>query len=239
MGKIIFGFILFLSATSWGKSESVTYGDLRQRLLIQAKTDLFEVETLPEITRPTGDASIDLKLAAYHQKGVKKNNFYRISYVRTFDTYGQDPKKPSTVYNLTAEELDKNLQPTGVTLSMAAKATAATVVKNFTQHRDELSSSPTLQTGRAQIGDHVINSLPVKLNNENLPAYSKFEVIGITDEYISFTLSFKYTLRIRDERTGRLYDLAAPGLRSLPIWALVVAPENRRIIKFWGGELHY
>jgi hypothetical protein len=239
MGKIIFGFILFLSTSGWAKGEQLTYGDLRQRLLIQAKADLFEVETLPEIARPTGDANIDLKLAAYHQKGVKKDNFYRISYVRTFDTYAQDPKKPSTVYNVTMQELNKNLQPTGVTLTLAAKATAATVVGNFIQHRDELSNSPTLQTGRARVGDHVVNSLPVTLNNENLPAYSKFEVIGISDEYISFTLSFKYTLRLRDERTGRLYDLAAPGLRSLPIWAHLVAPENRRVIKFWGGELHY
>ncbi|MFM6929257.1 MAG: hypothetical protein ACKOX6_12395 [Bdellovibrio sp.] len=240
MRKIIFGFFMFLSATSWGKGEPVTYGELSQRLLIQAESDVFDVETMPEITIPKSDSKIDLKLAAYHQKAVKKNTFYRISVVHTYDTYGlQDSKKSSTVYNLMVQELDKKLQPTGVTLKFAAKATPGTIVGNFIQHEDQLSSSPTLQTGRAQVGDYVINSLPVTLNNENLPAYSKFKVLSITDEYISFTLSFKYTLRIRDERTGRLYDLAAPGLRSLPVWALIVAPENLRIIKFWGGELHY
>lgn len=239
MEKIIFGFILFLSATSWGKSESVTYGELRPRLLIQAKADLFEVMTLPELTMPSGAASIDLKLSAYHQKGVKKNNFYRISYVSSFDAYGSDSDKPEKVYNFTAQELDQNLRPTDVIMKFAAKATPTTEVGNFTQHVDELSLNPTLLTGRAQIGDHIVNSLPVILNNEKLPAYSKFEVIGITDEYIPFTLSFKYTLRLRDERTGRLYDLAAPGLRSIPIWAHIVAPKNLRMIKMGGAMIFY
>ncbi|MGE5084660.1 MAG: hypothetical protein ACM3MG_00050 [Bacillota bacterium] len=241
MRKIIFGFIILLSVTSWGKGESVTFGELRQRLLIQAKKDLFEVEALPEIAIPTKDSSIDLKLAAYHQKGIRKNTFYRINLVNSFDTYGslQDSTQSTTVYNLDIQELDRNLQPTGTSIKLAAKASDSAVVGNFLQYRDQLSSSPTLQTGRAQIGDYVVNSLPVNLNNEDLPAYSKFKVIGITDEYIPFTLAFRYTLRIRDVRTGRLYDLSAPGLTSLPIWALLVAPENQRIIKFPGGELHY
>lgn len=227
------------SALSWGKAVSVDYGDLRPRLLLHAEEDLFEVETNSEIRMPPTEKSVPLKLSKFKQKGIFKGHYYRVIYTRSYDTYGVDPKKSNTVYELTLVELNETLQPTGVELELSAKANPDITISNFTQIKDQLSNSETLKTGRAQVGDQVINALPTVLNNQNIPAYTRFDVIGISKEYIPFTLAHKYILNLRDVRTKKVYTLGAPGLRELFIWALVVAPQNERIIRVWGIEAHY
>lgn len=240
MAKIVLLTILFFTAAGWAKSSPVTYGELRSRLLLQAEADLFHVEAYPEITMPPTEKSVELKFTEYYQPPIRKGRLYRISHLRAHETYGlKDHKKVDTVYLLNLVELNKNLQPTGVQFKVGAKADPETLVGNFKQIPDQLSSSPTLQTGRARVRDHIVNSAPVVLNGRSVAAYNRFEVIDIQKEYIPFTLAHRYTLTLREVRTKKLFTLAAPGLQKLPIWAHLVAPGNERVIKFPGGELHY
>ncbi|WP_374000089.1 hypothetical protein [Bdellovibrio bacteriovorus] len=240
MAKVLFLITLFLSATGWSKSTPVTYNELRPRLLLQAKADLYEVEAYPEIAMPPKGSAVDLSFTEYNQPKIRKGHFYRISYLRSYDVYGlKDSKKVDTVYSLSLIELGQSLQPTGVKFDVGAKADPETVVGNFIQIPDQLSSSPTLQTGRAQVGDHIVNSSAVRLGGLQVAAYNKFEVVSIRKEYIPFTLAYNYILSLREVRSKKMYELKAPGLQKLPVWALVVAPGNERVIKFPGGELHY
>lgn len=239
MTKILSGLLIFWSVISWGKPEPLTYGDLGPRLLLQATADTNVVEPNPELMQPPTEKTVPLYLSKFHPKGIIKGHSYRLILIRTYDTYGTDVKKSNIVYNLTVEELDEHLQPTGTQLELAAKSNPTVPVANFVQTKDQLSQNPTLQTGRAQVGDRVINALPTTLNNQKIPAYTRFDVVGISKEHIAFTLSYKYTLKLSEVRTKKTYTLAAPGLRSLPIWTLVVAPQNRRVFKFWGIEAHY
>ncbi len=239
MEKLVLGIILTFSATAWGKGTPVTYSDLRPRLLLQATADSGAVETHPEITLPKKGPTFDLIPSEYYEAPIKKNNFYRVIISHSYMTPGENIKKSNAVYEVSVQGLDKKLNPIGKTIHLGSKAQPEAIIGNFIQHEDVLSKSVTLQTGRARVRDHVINSLPTKMNNENIPAYSKFEVISITEEYIPFTLAWEYTLKLRHVQTNRIYELAAPGLRRLPIWAHLVAPGNERVIKFSFGELHY
>lgn len=231
--------MLTFSGSAWAKPTSVTFSELRPRLLLFATADSKPVEALPEINMPAQGSSIDLVPSKYNELPIKKNAFYRVIIRNSFSTPGENRKNTNTVYEVSVQGLDKKLNPIGETIHLGAKATPDAIIGNFVRYDDKLANSPTLQTGRARVRDYVINSLPTKLSNEAIPAYSKFQVINITKEYIPFTLSWKYTLKLRNVRTNRTHELAAPGLRSLPIWAHVVAPGNERVVKILGGELHY
>lgn len=236
----IISLILISSVSAWGKVEDVSFGALRPKLLLMAKADLFTVEAYPEMAMIEKTPQIDLKLNDYNQRPIHKNKLYRIALLRSFDTHNTyDQKSSGTVYDITVEELDKNLQPTGISLTLGAKANSTTIVANFMQIKDQLSMNPTLTTGRAQIGDHVINAFPVILNGKKIPAYYHFEVMNISKSYIPFTLSNKYTLSLKDIRTNKNYTISAPGLRSLPAWTLIVSPKNKRSFKIWDTEIYY
>lgn len=239
MTQLVFLTLILISTAAFGKSEKAVFSDLRPRLLLQATADLSEVVTQPELLQPP-EKTVNMTLTEYEQTPIRKGRFYRVSYVHSFDSYGlRDHKKVDTVYTLSLVELGKNLQPTGVTHFVGAKADPESVIGNFEKIPDQLYRSPTLQTGRAAVRDHVVNSASVILNGKTIAAYNKFEVIAISKEYIPFTLAFKYTLKLREVRTKRVYILAAPERQKLPLWAHLVAPGNERVIKFPGGELHY
>lgn len=240
MTKLVFLTLILVSTAAFGKSEEATFSDLRPRLLLLAKEDLSEVITQPEILQPPSGKTVDMVLSKYGQNPIRKGRLYRVSYVHSFNSYGlKDPKKVDTVYTMSLVELGQNMQPTGVTYFVGAKADPETVIGNFEKIPDQLYNSPTLQTGRAAVRDHVVNSESLILNGRTIAAYSKFEVIAISKEYIPFTLAFRYTLKLRETRTKRIYTLSAPERQKLPLWAHLVAPGNERVIKFLGGELHY
>lgn len=239
MAKLAFLTLFLMTSISFGKSEVATFSDLRPRLLLQATADLSEVITQPEILQPP-EKTENLTLTEYNQNPIRQGRLYRVSYVQSFDSYGlKDHKKVDTVYNLSLVELGKNLQPTGVSIFVGAKADPTTLIGNFKKIPDQLYRSPTLQTGRAAIRDQVVNSASVILNGQTIAAYNRFEVVAISKEYIPFTLAFKYTLKLREVRTGRTYTLTAPERQKLPLWAHLVAAGNERVVKFLGGELHY
>ncbi|UOF02551.1 hypothetical protein [Bdellovibrio reynosensis] len=241
MAKIVFGLLLLLGSIAFAeKREPVTFGELRTRLLLVAEADVYTVEKYPEFMMPTGDSKVDLKFTEYQQKMIKKDQYFRINAANSFETYDmKEGKINDVVYNIVLEELDENLYPTGVSVKVGVRASPGTVVGNFSQIKDQLSMSPTLKTGRGLVGDHVINSFPTVLNNEKIPAYSKFEVIGVTKKYMRFTIAYEYTLQIQNVRTKKIYEIAAPQRFNLPNWAHLVAEKNRRVIKFKGMEFHY
>ncbi|AFY01898.1 hypothetical protein [Bdellovibrio bacteriovorus] len=240
MTKLVFLTLILISTAAFGKSEKATFSDLRPRLLLKATADLSEVVTQPEILQPPAEKTVNMALTEYDQKPIRKDRLYRVSYVHSFNSYGlKDHKKVDTVYTLSLVELGKNLQPTGVIHFVGTKADPESVIGNFEKIPDQLYRSPTLQTGRAAVRDHVINSASVILNGKTIAAYNKFEVVAISKEYIPFTLAFKYTLKLREVRTKHVYTLSAPERQKLPLWAHLVAPGNERVIKFPGGELHY
>lgn len=238
---MLFGFLLLISSMAFAeKREPVTFGELRPRLLLVAEADVYIVEKYPEFMMPTGDSKVDLKFTEYQQKMIKKDQYFRVSAANSFETYDmKEGKINDIVYNLTLEVLDADLYPTGESVKVGVRASSGTVVGNFTQIKDQLSMSPTLKTGRGLVGDHVINAFPTVLNNEKIPAYSKFAVIGVTKKYMRFTIAYEYTLQVQNERTKKIYEIAAPQRFNLPNWAHLVAEQNRRVIKFKGMEFHY
>ncbi|HEX7673814.1 MAG TPA: hypothetical protein VF412_06575 [Bdellovibrio sp.] len=239
MIKLLLGLVLLYSSCSWADSLPVTFDDLRPRLLLQARQDFFEVESNPEIAMPDKDQQIALTLSEYHQKGLYKDHLYRVSIANSFNTYANDPQSPNTVYGITVEELDQNLQPTGNSIDLGAKAAPQIVVANFAQIRDPLSQNPSLIIREAKVGDQLINSLPVTLNNQTIPANTTFDVIKVFKEHIPYTWTHRYTLTLREIHSKKLYTLTDSGLAPQPLWAHLIAPQNRRVIKYKAIEIHY
>ncbi|MCM2353566.1 MAG: hypothetical protein NDI63_08110 [Pseudobdellovibrio sp.] len=145
-------------------------------------------------------------------------------------------------------KLDKNFEPVGPVFHLVARGKTDRKVPGVKRFDGGfMVRNPSLYFSHAGLGDVIVNAQAVKTPKGTIPAFSPAIIVKTERTRMKWTISnYRYVLTLHlincpEQFKTQKCEVQIPGVKSYPdpIWARYAMPENRRIIKFWGGELHY
>jgi hypothetical protein len=97
------------------------------------------------------------------------------------------------------------------------------------------------------VNDLIVNAQAIDTAHGTIPAFTPAIIVKIERKRINWTISnydYVFTLHLMScpkafQNKKCEVQINGTKMYANPNWAHYTMPENRRVIKFWGGELHY
>lgn len=233
--------------------QETTYRQLRPRdilLLTEDQQVDFERNTRFIYTRDEGFVSSNAELT------LRKGEFLRIIQMRQSNDTDFGAKKDFSgvqaeyieVLEFNVIKLNKNFEPVGEVFHLMARGKTDRKVPGVKRFEGGfMARNPSLYFSHAGLGDVIVNAQAVKTPKGTIPAFSPAIIVKTERTRIKWTISnYRYVLTLHlmncpAQFKAQKCEVQISGIKSYadPIWARYAMPENRRVIKFWGGELHY
>lgn len=233
--------------------KEVTYQQLRERDLLLTTED-HKVETrkssLQYYNRYEG-------FSADKYMTLKKGELLQIINYRTSNEVQFDPKKNFSgvegsyvdILEVSVTKLDKNLRPVGEPFYLDAQGKLDRKVPGVERFEGGfLSRHGSVRFSHAGLGDILFNANVAKTTTHQIiPPYTAAIITKIERTRMKWTIAnynyvvTLYLLNCPKEFQAQKCEVKIKGTKSYhdPNWAHHIIEENRRVIKFLGGELHY
>lgn len=233
--------------------KEVTYQQLRERdLLLTTEDHKVEIRknSRQYYNRYEGFSS-DKPLT------LKKGELLQVINYRTSNDVQFDPKKNFSgvegsyveILEVYVTKLDNNLRPVGDSFYLDAQDKLDRKVPGVERFEGGfLTRHGSVRFSYAGLGDILLNANDARTTTKQMiPAFTAAMITKIERTRIKWTISnYDYVvtlflLNCPKEFQAQKCEVKINGTKAYhdPNWAHHILEENRRVIIFWGGELHY